>query len=227
LIDAWKPYASKSDLGDGGFGYSAMDSMATDAFLSTFINVKKFQNSNASKNIAVNIVRGESKFFLQQLSECFDFIYIDGDHKYDAVKSDLQQAKRIIKKNDSIICGDDLERLPSESLIELSRMHTDKDYIRDQSFHPGVLLAVAEEFGTVNMFNGFWWIYCRNGVFSITLWFIYKDSDDFKHFSDRWCRLSRFNHGPRFTSFRTSGDGAGQFYVSTIQPESPVLPPQF
>jgi hypothetical protein len=168
LIDAWKPYASKSDLGDGGFGYSAMDSMATDAFLSTFINVKKFQNSNASKNIAVNIVRGESKFFLQQLSECFDFIYIDGDHKYDAVKSDLQQAKRIIKKNDSIICGDDLERLPSESLIELSRMHTDKDYIRDQSFHPGVLLAVAEEFGTVNMFNGFWWIYCRNGVFSIT-----------------------------------------------------------
>jgi hypothetical protein len=64
-----------------------MDDLSTDAFLSTFLNVKKIQNEQASRNVKVNTIRAEERDFYPLLKdEIFDFICIDGDHKYKNVK---------------------------------------------------------------------------------------------------------------------------------------------
>jgi hypothetical protein len=148
-----------------------MNLMATDAFLSTFIQVNKFQNSHPNARIEVNMVRAEARTFLAQIQpQTYDFIYIDGDHKYEAVKGDIVQAKRVIKKDRAVLCGDDLERLPTDELVTLAQAHKDQDYLRgNHQFHPGVLLAVAEEFGHVNMHHGFWWVYVEGGEFTLGL----------------------------------------------------------
>jgi len=174
LVDAWKPYASKLDLKSSVLSRD-MDTMSTDAYLSTLVNVRKFENDQIESDIKIQIVRSDSSTFLPLLSEnTFDFIYIDGDHKYNKVKNDLIHAKRLINKEYGVICGDDLEILPTDELIKLSENHKETDFLNmksknlDYSFHPGVLLAIAEEFGTVSMLNGFWWIVCRKNEFCLS-----------------------------------------------------------
>jgi hypothetical protein len=166
LVDAWKPYSSAQDLADKEYSYKKMDDLSTDAYLSAFLNIKRFESQD-SKNISVHMTRGDSSKYLPTLKdESFDFIYIDGDHKYEKVKIDIQQAKRLVNKKYGIICGDDLEKLPTPELVKISQGHKDRDYLRGgHEFHPGVLLAVAEELPVVNMINGFWWILCVNGEF--------------------------------------------------------------
>jgi len=169
LVDPWKPYASADDLSDPEWqGYKQMDGLSTDAYLSAFLNVKKFQAEQSHKQIKIHMTRGESSSFLPMLrDDCFDFIYIDGDHKYEHAKKDIQQAKRLVNKKFGIICGDDLDRQPNPELIEIAKNHRNRDYLRgEQQFHPGVLLAVSEEFPAVNMVNGIWWIVCSGGRFT-------------------------------------------------------------
>ncbi len=168
LLDSWRPYASQSDLSNMQWDYKSSDNMSTDAFLSTFLNVKKFENEYRDRQISIQMTRGRSKDFLPFLrDDSFDFIYIDGDHRYADSKFDIIQAKRLIKKDFGIICGDDLELLPTNALIEIAKNNTDTDFVKEpQAFHPGVLLAVSEEFDHVNMVNGFWWVICKNGEFN-------------------------------------------------------------
>jgi hypothetical protein len=169
LIDSWRPYSSKEDLKDDSeYGYKQMDDLSTDAFLSTYLNVKKFQNEQNQKDIKINTIRADAKDFLPLLKDnSFDFIYIDGDHKYENVKSDIQQAKRLINKEYGVICGDDLEKLPTEELLEISKIFKNRDYLRgeDELYHPGVMLAVSEEFEEINMVEAIWWIVCKDGKF--------------------------------------------------------------
>ena len=40
-----------------------MDDLSTDAFLSTYLNVKKFQNEQTSRNVKVNTIGAEEKDF--------------------------------------------------------------------------------------------------------------------------------------------------------------------
>lgn len=167
LIDSWRPYASKADLEeDNAYDYKGMDDLSTDAFLSTYLNIKDFEDKSMGREIKVNMIRGKSSEVLPFFqNDLFDFIYIDGDHKYEIVKSDIQQAKRLVNKKFGVICGDDLEKMPTAELIRIASTYKQRDYHREDAFHPGVLLAVSEEFENVNMFNGFWWIACLNGKF--------------------------------------------------------------
>jgi hypothetical protein len=168
LVDAWKSYASTRDLDDAGFDYRGMDVLSSDAFLSTYVAIRKFEAEHGDREVEVQLIRADTETFLPDLGpESFDFIYIDGDHKFDKVLSDIKNAKRLIKSEFGIICGDDLEQLPTTALVDLARQYKDRDYLREpHSFHPGVLLAVAQEFDQVSMVNGFWWIVCRKGVFT-------------------------------------------------------------
>ena len=72
-----------------------------------------------------------------------------------------------MNKNFGIICGDDLEKLPTEELITVAKMNKNRDFLRqdNEHYHPGVLLSISEEFDRVNMINGFYWIVCINGKF--------------------------------------------------------------
>ena len=167
LVDPWRPYASQEDLRYTGWDWKGVDDQSTDAFLSAFLATKRHQ-ARRGGDVKIHLTRGDSASFLPALaSDSFDFIYIDGDHKYANAKSDIAQAKRLVKKDYGIICGDDLDREPTPELYEIARRHPDQDVHEDPSFHPGVLAAVVEEFPKVNMINGVWWICCVNGQFTV------------------------------------------------------------
>ena len=171
LLDAWKPYASNADITGMEmrpkfWNYPKMDSLTTEAFLSAFLNIRTFENEFNSFD--VTMIRGNSHSVLPLLkADSFDVIYIDGDHKYSSAKADIVSAKHLINKNFGIICGDDLEKLPTPELLDIALQYKDRDYLRgDCNFHPGVCLAVAEEFLHINMVEGFWWVFCVNGAFT-------------------------------------------------------------
>ena len=122
LVDIWRPFASKEDLTeDDGHNHAVYGQLSTDAFLSSFLAVKEIEQSRHKDNLKINLLRGDSSNCLSNFkSNSFDFIYIDGDHKYEKVKEDLREAKRLIKKDNALICGDDLELLPTDELYELA-----------------------------------------------------------------------------------------------------------
>jgi len=167
LLDAWRPYASSEDMQADPGTWAGMATAATDAFLSTYLACRRHELRAAHRQVSVNLVRALSTEFLPLFADgSFDFIYVDGDHKYVNVRNDLAHAKRLVKKSGAaIICGDDLEIVPSPDSISLAQKYLDRDYV--DGFHPGVLLAVAEAFGSVAMDNGFWWTVVRDGVSGI------------------------------------------------------------
>ena len=171
LIDSWKPYASKSDLSSTEHNYKEMDDLSTDAFLSAFLEVKNIEAIRRDDELKISLVRGDSRVFTKNIVPGnFNFIYIDGDHKYEGVKKDIAEAKRLIAQDFGIICGDDLEVMPSDELLGICRENLETDFLRSPvCFHPGVMLAIHEEFGVVNMHNGFWWIVVKDGQFRLDL----------------------------------------------------------
>ena len=135
-------------------------------------NPKIIRYEKECGEIDVSLIRGESRKTLEPFfkSDQFDLIFVDGAHSYKECLDDLTLAKRIVKKDFSIICGDDLEQLPTEERIKIAKtnMKTDSTVTSadGDAFHPGVLLAVAESFNEVNMSDSFWWVYCVNGAFT-------------------------------------------------------------
>ena len=62
--------------------------------------LKKFK-----KNI--NIIKGNSNQILKQINlDKFDYVFLDGGHKYETVKNDLHCLSQIIKRNGTVICDD-------------------------------------------------------------------------------------------------------------------------
>jgi len=95
LIDPWKLFDNISNNIGEGWNQKKMD----EAFEHTS---KEFENDER-----VIIIRDFSKNALNFFKDdFFDWIYIDGDHFYEAVKSDLEMAFKKVKSN-GIIMGDD------------------------------------------------------------------------------------------------------------------------
>jgi hypothetical protein len=63
LVDAWKPYASDIDLKYIGFDYKRMDLLTSDAFLSTYVAIRKFE-SECHRNIDIRLIRADSDTML-------------------------------------------------------------------------------------------------------------------------------------------------------------------
>jgi len=145
---------------DSGFNYAKLDALTDEAFMSAYSEVRQFETDPSNRDRRVHLIRGDSASFMATLADdSFDFIYIDGDHKYEKVLCDLRQARRLVRKSGiSVICGDDLDRMPTPALYSLARQHPDQDFLREEDFHPGVLAAMFEEFPEVQMCNGFWWV---------------------------------------------------------------------
>ena len=168
LIDSWRPYLSKADLNGDNTSYKSMQDLTYAALCSTLKEVCAFEQQR--QDVSITTIRGKSYEVLERFTEnIFDFIYIDGSHYYADVKKDIACAKRLARKEFSIICGDDYELPHNDARLTTARNNLDRDFVSDEfgSFHPGVFLAIYEEFGRVNVKNGFWWIICRNGSFSI------------------------------------------------------------
>ena len=168
LIDSWTPYVTKADLAKGALAYRSMDDVAFAAFHNTALCVLNYEEQRP--DLDISLIRANSAEYLKLLGQVFDLIYIDGSHYYQAVKADIIAAKKIAKPGFSIICGDDYEMHSDPELVSIAMENKDRDWISHSrgSFHPGVLLAVKEEFGKVSMKDGFWWTICRNGEFTAT-----------------------------------------------------------
>jgi hypothetical protein len=133
------------------------------AFRAFMHNMKLFP-----RNVDVYFVKGKSGDVLGTIDLKFDIIYVDGAHTYAGVADDLRACSTLLAE-DGIICGDDLEVQLHEADASEVRSHSHLAWFRpsatDQPYHPGVTLAVAEHFGPVSNFHGFWAMQRNNGGF--------------------------------------------------------------
>jgi predicted O-methyltransferase YrrM len=156
-VDAWLPYFDLEK--DKGGHYERMNRAAE-----TGMVYKLFQHNVSCSGFAGTIEAkvGGSRQILPSLSRrSFDVIYIDGSHTLEDVLFDVREAKRLIRPK-GIICGDDLElqlRDLDPKEVEAAA-GSGQDYVlyssSGVSYHPGVTLAVAREFGEVRAWDGFW-----------------------------------------------------------------------
>ena len=62
--------------------------------------LKKFQKN-------VNIIKGNSNKVLKEINvDKFDYVFLDGGHKYQTVKNDLENLTQIVNNNGTILCDD-------------------------------------------------------------------------------------------------------------------------
>ena len=155
VMDKWSEYISATDKAKGRF-FRVMDGMSYFAATNTLRMIREEERIKDSPSITM-IRRSSDDLFVAD--NFFDLVFIDGSHYYENVRRDIEFALRILKPG-GIICGDDLEILPSADLAAVAKQHLDQDYISDPDgvyFHPGVALAVYELLGTVEMKAGTWW----------------------------------------------------------------------
>jgi predicted O-methyltransferase YrrM len=89
--------------------------------------LKKFQ-----KNI--NIIKGNSNKVLKEINvDKFDYVFLDGGHKYETVKKDLENLTQIVNNNGTILCDDyDLSYAPGvKKAIE--------DFVSEKNFNLKIL----------------------------------------------------------------------------------------
>ena len=61
--------------------------------------LKKFKNN-------INIIKGNSNYILKDFTNKFDYVFLDGGHKYETVKNDLNNLTNVINDNGTILCDD-------------------------------------------------------------------------------------------------------------------------
>ena len=61
--------------------------------------LKKFE-----KNI--NIIKGNSNKILKEIPSKFDYVFLDGGHKYETIKNDLKNLTQVINNDGIILCDD-------------------------------------------------------------------------------------------------------------------------
>lgn len=127
LIFAVDPWTSEYYDKDG----NRIDILVPDSYEQFRANLKDYLESGQ-----VEAIRCKSDEF-PNIGEGFaDFIFIDGDHRYESVKRDIELAEKLAGKA-GIISG--------------------HDYIHED--WPGVKKAVDEKYGegNVNLVNSIWW----------------------------------------------------------------------
>jgi predicted O-methyltransferase YrrM len=156
-VDPWLPYFDAEAEHDRH--YRDMNDAARDGLIAQL-----FEHNIRCAGVAdmIRQRRGYSQNVLPELpSGQFDIVYIDGSHRFEDVRFDIQQAKRLLRGG-GVICGDDLERQSSEvSADELSQaIAGGRDYVYSEAsrshYHPGVTAAVGREFDSVGVWDGFW-----------------------------------------------------------------------
>lgn len=156
-VDPWRSYVNVNK--NSGWVYDQMHkALASGGIFKLFVhNIAASGNDNLV--IALRGPVDDVAPFLAE--ENFDLVFVDGDHRYLSVINDLGKCSRLVNEG-GILCGDDLELQIFQIDRDSARKHSDadRDFVLDprtnQWFHPGVSLAVAELFGEVSVWEGFW-----------------------------------------------------------------------
>ena len=145
-VDHWEPYF---DLAiNNSIHYRTMNAASS---LKIIQNIFLHNIKAEGVDRYVKILKGSSKVILPTLKkESYHLIYID----------DIQSSKNLIIPG-GVICGDDLERQfihLTDYEIQQHKNNLYKDFIEADlfSYHPGVTQAVYEEFGEVQLWDGYW-----------------------------------------------------------------------
>lgn len=154
-VDPWMPYAD-TDLERPGPYRTMQHALQTGQIMELFLhNIRATGHEDV-----VRCLRGTSDEVLPMLeADQFDLIFVDGVHTYDQVLKDIRFSARLLCAG-GILCGDDLELQAAQ--IDFRSITDDLgfEYIvapdTNTYFHPGVTLAVAEYFGEVSVWEGFW-----------------------------------------------------------------------
>lgn len=154
-IDAWIPFFDRKTHQNDV--YTAMETALS---ADTVYNIYLHNINTLPKTINCQHLRGKSNHLLNILRKNhFDVVFIDGDHTYTAVKNDIELSLDLVKEG-GVICGDDLNLQLHQVDEANARVNAQQDFIQDpktqRNFHPGVTLAVAECFGKVSSWGGFW-----------------------------------------------------------------------
>ena len=155
-IDAWEPFFDMETHADQNYASEMEQLLETEFAYNVFLhNIRTIK-----KEIKTQHYRGKSENILHQLKdEIYDVVFIDADHAYNSVSKDIKSSLRLVKDG-GIICGDDLNLQFHEIDKDFANKNKHKDFIKDpcvnKNYHPGVTVAVAEEFGEVSSWGGFW-----------------------------------------------------------------------
>lgn len=154
-VDAWQPFFNRDTHKEDV--YVKMENA-----LSTETAYQLFNHniSTIPTTITCQHLRGQSDNILPLLKQnSFDVIFIDGDHAYTPVLKDIKNSLALVKDG-GIICGDDLNLQLHQVDAAITQQRAEDDFINDpktkRNYHPGVTLAVAEIFGEVSSWGGFW-----------------------------------------------------------------------
>jgi len=168
-VDAWVPYI------DLGVNPTEDIQMIDNALRKNEVfDVFKHNIQFLTNSIEIKIHKGWSQDILPSLEkETYDLVYIDGDHKYDIVVSDIKNAVPLLR-NGGIMCGDDLELQLHECEPSISNINQNVDRLYNEAldtyYHPGVTQAVGEYFGAISSWAGYWAVEkCDNGWKNISL----------------------------------------------------------
>lgn len=154
-LDAWKPFFNR-EKEEADYVKNMEMALSTE----TAYQIFSHNISTIPDSITCQHLRGQSDHVLPLLREnTFDVIFIDGDHAYTPVLKDIKNSLALVKDG-GIICGDDLNLQLSQVDKENTLNNKEADFIKDpktgRNHHPGVTVAVAEIFGEVSVWGGFW-----------------------------------------------------------------------
>lgn len=117
-----------------------------------------FQENTKSFSDKIVTIRSDSTVVGEVLTNRqFDFVFIDGDHRYSQTILDIRNCLPKVREG-GMICGHDCEFRLSDlgrqfTLQESNSDHIDSPLPKFRHCHPGVVLAVDEIFGEdVNLF---------------------------------------------------------------------------
>ncbi len=164
-VDPWNSYLDLS--ANSRLLYRIMDrNLAKGKVLALFIrNLRAAGLSHLCREI-----RGRSDEMLPLIRDAqFDLIYVDADHRAEAVFSDLTNADRLLKDG-GILCGDDLELqlgdLGRAGDGDIPATDVAMDPATHRIYHPGVAVAVDRFFGRrITCYDGFWVVRKRGADF--------------------------------------------------------------
>ncbi len=100
-------------------------------------------------------IRGASSVACEILrDDVFDLIYIDADHRYEAVRADIVRCRKLVRANGGILAGDDCEGRLSDFNPGFLEAGKATDF--QETVHCGVVLAVGEAFKDYSIDYSIW-----------------------------------------------------------------------
>lgn len=115
---------------------------------SSFDVLKAFHDNLNIYLLRINILCGTTDFFKDDLKD-FDFVFIDGDHRYSSVSKDINILWDKLLPG-GVMAGHDYD------MAYYNEKYIEQDYV--DGCHHGVTKAVNEKFKEINREGRVWWV---------------------------------------------------------------------